>query len=233
MYETDMAIITEFDIPVTEFALAEVMRETVILQVEIERLVAHDYGKLMPFTWITTEDFETMDELLASDDTVDRFRNVSELDEFRLYRMEWVDHIEMIVHILLEEDGAILSASGGDDGWHFRVLFPDRRALSETYEFATDSDLTFDVKKVYEMENERRGRFGLSKNQYETLELATKRGYFEVPRTITIDDLAEEIGITHQSLSERLRRAQRTLNENAILIGRDDYDSIQERAGTS
>lgn len=228
-----MAIITEFDVPVAEFALVAVMRETELLQVEIERLVAHDYGKLMPFAWISTEDFETLDELLAADDTVDQFRAVSELDGFRLYRMKWIDHVEMILHILLEEDGAILSASGGDDGWHFRVLFPNRGALSETYEFAADSDLTFDVRKVYEMENERRGRFGLSKEQYETLELATKRGYFEVPRTITIDDLAAEIGITHQSLSERLRRAQRTLNENAILIGRDDYDSIQERADNS
>lgn len=47
----------------------------------------------------------------------------------------------------------------------------------------------------------------LSDKQMETLQTALECGYFEVPRGITLKELAKELGCSHQATSERLRRA--------------------------
>ena len=222
-----MGTIAEFNIPADEFALGPTFEDRSELEVEIERLVAHDHDRLMPFAWLTGEGPETFDELddaLSADSTVDSYELISKVDGDRLYRMEWVDSTEMIVHILLEEEGTVLHARGQDDGWHVRVLFPDRDSLSRTYDFANEHGIRFDIVRIYELDEERKGRFGLSDEQQETLAAATKLGYYDVPRGITQAELAEKLGVSHQALSERLRRAQKTLNENTIIIGDAEGD---------
>ncbi|WP_336343515.1 helix-turn-helix domain-containing protein [Halalkalicoccus ordinarius] len=219
-----MGTIAELNIPADEFALGPTFRELSDLEVEIERLVAHDHGRVMPFAWLTADDPDALEETLSTDETVEEYELISRVDGDQLYRMEWVDSIEMVIHILLEEEGTILHARGKYDGWHVRVLFPDRDSLSRTYDFADDHGLRFDVVRIYELDDERKGRFGLSDEQQETLAAATKLGYYDVPRGITQAELAEKLGVSHQALSERLRRAQKTLNENTVIIGDAEGD---------
>lgn len=47
----------------------------------------------------------------------------------------------------------------------------------------------------------------LTDSQWETLMTAYRMGYFEVPRNASLEDVADELGVTHQSTSERMRRA--------------------------
>ena len=222
-----MGTIAEFNIPADEFALGPTFREVPGIEVEIERLVAHDHDRVMPFAWLTADDpddLDRLDDVLSADSTVDSHELISKIDGDRLYRMEWVDATEMIIHILLEEEGTILHAMGQSDGWHVRVLFPDRDSLSRTYDFAGEHDLRFDVVRVYALDDDRKGRFGLSDEQQDTLAAATKLGYYDVPRGITQAELAEKLGVSHQALSERLRRAQKTLNENTVILGDAEGD---------
>ena len=57
---------------------------------------------------------------------------------------------------------------------------------------------------------------GLTDRQEEALRIAYERGYFEIPRRATLDDVAAELGITPSSASERLRRAQTELVEETV-----------------
>jgi len=57
---------------------------------------------------------------------------------------------------------------------------------------------------------------GLTDGQREALRIAYGMGYFEIPRTASLDDVATELGITASSLSERLRRAQTHLIETTV-----------------
>ncbi|WP_331233793.1 helix-turn-helix domain-containing protein [Natronorarus salvus] len=214
-----MATIAEFDVASEEFALSETRGEVPDAEFEVERVVAHDRDRLMPFVWISADDLDAIERALAEDRTIADHEVIADLEDERLYRMEWIEDVLVIVHILTEEEGTVLTASGRDDRWHFRVLFPDHSALSATHDFARDAGLAFDVTKVYKLDDDREGRFGLSEEQYSALVEATERGYFDVPRSTSLEELASEMGISHQSLSERLRRAQRSLNENTILIG--------------
>ena len=51
----------------------------------------------------------------------------------------------------------------------------------------------------------------LSDEQLQTLETAYEMGYFDVPRRTSATDVADRIGVSQSSFSERLRRAERNL----------------------
>ncbi|MFC7142999.1 helix-turn-helix domain-containing protein [Halosimplex aquaticum] len=60
------------------------------------------------------------------------------------------------------------------------------------------------------------GGFHLTDEQFTTVKAALDRGYYKVPREATLEELANELDVSHQALSERLRRGHRTLIENVI-----------------
>ncbi len=53
----------------------------------------------------------------------------------------------------------------------------------------------------------------LSTTQLELLETAYEMGHFNVPQDVTVAELANTLGVSPSTLSERLRRAERTLCE--------------------
>lgn len=217
-----MGVIAELRVPAGEFALSGTVAAFEEGEFKIERIVAHDQDRVMPYVWVSAPEFDGLEEALEADETVEEARLISDLEDERLYEMEWVGHIEALVRILVEEKGTVLAADGGVDGWLLRTLFPEREALSRTYEYCTSNGLSIDVQSVYELHDGRKGRFGLTDEQQNTLEAAFERGYYEIPREVTRDGLSDELGVSGQSLSERLRRAHRNLVENTVIIGTED-----------
>jgi len=51
----------------------------------------------------------------------------------------------------------------------------------------------------------------MTATQWETLERAYERGYYDQPRKVTLADLAEEFDVTKSAISQRLRGAEGTL----------------------
>ena len=216
--------IAELELPADEFALWETLRSVENVEFEIERVVAHDPEHVMPYVWASGIDEEEIETALKDDTSVDDLAVLADLDDERLYRMDWVDRIETLVQILVEEEGTILAAFGAGNSWALRTLFPAREALSRTHDFCEEADLTMDVKSIYRLDEGRGGRFGLTDNQQSTLLAAFEHGYYEIPRGVTAEELATELGISHQALSEQLRRAHGSLVKNAIVIGRGIQD---------
>ncbi|WP_435153458.1 bacterio-opsin activator domain-containing protein [Haladaptatus sp. DFWS20] len=215
------ATVVEVEIPSDEFALSQSLSTRADLTFEIERVVAHDDDQVMPFVWVSSEE-SSRDELesaLDEDPSVKDIELLTDLEDEWLYRMEWVDQIDTLIQILVKEDGTILAAMGDDHSWNLRIVFPEREALSRTYEYCESKGLTLDILNIYKLEEGRKGRFGLTEHQQDTLTLAYERGYYHVPRDVTADDLADELEISHQAVSERLRRAHGSLVENAIILG--------------
>ncbi|WP_226479462.1 helix-turn-helix domain-containing protein [Natrinema amylolyticum] len=219
-----MSTIAELSVPATEFALRHTLAATDDLDVEIERVVAYDPDHVMPYVWFAGDEstLATADDALADDPSVDECESLTDLDDERLYRMNWVDDVTMMLHLLTEEKATVLDAHVENETWRFRVLFPEREALSRTYDFATERGLSIEIQKIHRLEENRHGRFGLTDAQYETLVTALERGYYEIPREMDMDHLSDELGISHQALSERLRRAHRTLVEEVVDVGESD-----------
>lgn len=216
-----MDTIAELQLPANEFALNHTLATVPGVTFEAERITAHDTDRVLPLIWAAGGDPALVEATLHDDPTVENVELLTDLDNEQLYRMEWVSNIRFIVHMLVEKNAAILSASGSADAWCFRAIFPTRNSLSTTYEFCQNWNVNAKINSIYEMNDERYGRFGLTKEQSEVLVIALARGYYDLPRAVDMADLAEDLAISPQAVSERLRRAHRALVEDSMTIGHE------------
>lgn len=226
-----MSTLITATLPCEEFALAETMVAAPNVSFQCEKIVDTAEGTVLPLVWARLpDDEEILDTALAADSTVTEVQLLSEFDEERLYRMEWVDR-QVVTEMLLNEQATILNASTENGQWVLRVLYPTADGPSETIAYCESHGLTINVTAVREMDAEPAGQYGLTDPQYEVLTLACDRGYFAIPRQAELDDLAEELGVSHQALSERLRRGVEALVTDTLLVDQPAYrnESIDSR----
>ncbi len=213
--------IAELQVPLGDFALEHTLTSVADLGCEVERVVATDPETVMPFLWVEAPPsaLDELEDAFATDETIDQVDCIAELDGERLYQMRWIRRIDLLVQILVEEDGTILSASGTSEGWHLRLLFPTREALARTHEYCQSNGIGCELLSIYDIDKGRQGRFGLTDAQHETMTAAFEHGYYEIPRELDTEELATEFDISHQALSERLRRGHKALVKNTLMIG--------------
>lgn len=189
-----------------------------------------DDGEHRVIVWAEGEDVEAFEEALADDPSVTGFRRASEADQRRLYQVVVSEETtDLSVYPALVEGASIIRRlTASHEGWHFRVAFPDRNSLDEFRAFCDEHDLRYQVERIYEQPggpDDDHRTFGLTDKQRDLLEMATRRGYFDVPRRIGLEELAAEADISHQAASELLRRAQATLNRRALGFAEADEDA--------
>lgn len=213
-----MSLFGEFHVPADEFIFHDALDMEPATVIEIERVVATD-ELLTPYFWVSNVSGETFESAVADDPTVDKVEELDDFDDATLYRAEWIDRVETLVYAYTHVGAAILSAEGKHDEWILRMRFDDREKLDQFNAFLRDEDVSFELRQLYETKRPRSsGQFGLTPKQYETLTMAWEMGYFDLPRAVTMEEVADELGIAPQSLSDRLRRAQDALIEEALRV---------------
>jgi predicted DNA binding protein len=210
-----MSAIAHYDVPAADFALAETFQTVPETTVVCEQIVACSNTGIVPLIWVQTPDQTAVEETFTHDPTVAGFTRLDATGPAQLYRMEWPGRVRSVLKMLTHAGATILDAAGRAEGWQLRVLYSDRDALGTTYEFCADHNVALDLRSVRTPNDDTHTQLGpggrLTREQYEAIALAYERGYFSVPRTATLEDLAEEMDISHQALSERLRRAHHAL----------------------
>ena len=221
-----MVTIVRGTVPANEFALSHTLETLPDLEFDIERIVDSGDRAVMPLLWVRGPDEEAA--VLAAfeeDPTVDEVETLASFDGEWLFRMEWIDNVELVVRMLTNAEAAILDAYGNRDRWKLRMMFSERDHLSKVHDFCNDHGLTFDVESVRDLDGEPAGRFGLTTEQFEALTTAARRGLYAVPREVTLEELADEFDVSHQALSERLRRGTGALVEDTLMVGFSEFDS--------
>ncbi|WP_123538531.1 helix-turn-helix domain-containing protein [Halosimplex salinum] len=222
-----MSTIVEATVPADQFALAEALSTVPDAEVRMVRLVAHGSEYVMPFLWAGCEDTERLHDALVNDPTTERVSVLADFDGESLFRVDWAPRVRVLVSIVAEEDATILDASGQDDTWHLQIFFPDHELVSTTSDFCEEYGIDLELERINRLsEASEYGHLGLTERQYETLVSAYEAGYYDVPRTVNQEELAEYFDVSHQALSERLRRAHETIITNALYhkIHRRDHD---------
>ncbi|MFD1515455.1 helix-turn-helix domain-containing protein [Halomarina rubra] len=214
-----MATVIRAAIPADEFALRQTISTVPEVEFECERIVESGTEAVMPLIWARSVAREDLEAALDEDPDVREYSLLADFGEELLYRMVWVDHVRLVLEMVTTLEATVMNAYSDASEWEFRILYPDREALSKTNEFCESHGLSFEIRHVREMEGEPSGRFGLTKEQYEALTNACEQGYYSVPRETDLDELADELGISHQALSERLRRGTEVLVQEALLVG--------------
>lgn len=219
-----MATVVRATIPATEFVLNETLIGTPETVFECERIVESE-GNVTSLIWVRETDLETLETELERDRTVSRFELLDAFDEEYLYQMEWNERTRLVLQILTNTSATILDAIGNSTRWLLRILYPDRTDLSRTGDFCDQYDLSFDIQRIRELSGTPTRRYNLTDEQFDALTIACKQGYFDVPRRVGLDELADELGITHQALSERLRRGHEVLIEETLLTRSSQSES--------
>lgn len=217
-----MATVIQARIPTDEFALTATFQSCPDVIFECERIVESAQESVMPLirVWASDTPRQTLESALADDPSVAEYTLIADYEDEWLYRMEWTRHIQLILTMLTNAEAIIRNVYGTASGWSLQILFPTRDELTATYEFCAGHDLSFDVVLIRDFESDQfDSRYTLTHEQYEALMRGFEHGYFAVPRDITAEELADDLKISHQALSERFRRAHAALIEDT-LVGR-------------
>ncbi|WP_169051814.1 helix-turn-helix domain-containing protein [Halorhabdus amylolytica] len=188
------------------------------LSLEVEGLHA---GESIPFRlvfWARGAPAADLDVSLAADPTVEDVRRLATTDDAVLYRSMHPGDLPAvsIYNAAIEHDALLLAAINEGDGWNVRFRIPDRDALSTLCERCQDLGIGVDVTSIHDRDDATCYGFGLTPSQREILTLAWERGYFSVPRETTLASLADELDISQQAASERLRRGLWVLVSNTV-----------------
>lgn len=225
-----MATIAEFTIPAHEFVLADTLERRPDLTVNIDRVVAHSTTQIVPFVRVTQGEVDGLTKILENDSSIEEIELFGETDDERFYRLVWNETAQVIGYMINEHAATVQEATAANGEWHLRVLFPNRDALSATNEYAKQNDISFTLERIYGPENFETARHNLTEAQYETLALGVEKGYYEVPRDITAKEFSDELGISHQALSERHRRATKNLVLSALATVDEENESSKPKS---
>ncbi|MFC7203215.1 helix-turn-helix domain-containing protein [Haloferax namakaokahaiae] len=156
---------------------------------------------------------------LDTDETVSRWVPIDGVGPRRLYRVRLTERASSTFEFdrWVDGKGVFLSAEREVCGWVLQAYLPDRCTLRQFAEGCESNDVQFDITQLMEIGhvNDMR-QLGLSSVQAETLRTALECGYYSIPRETNLEELAKSLDVSHQAVSERLRRAVRSLLEHTI-----------------
>lgn len=215
-----MGTIVDARVPTSQFALGETLDRVPEASFETVRIVAPGTGSVLPYLWAVASDFEELEDALESDATTETVERMVRDDERALYRFEWGSHVRSLVNAIHEEDGTLIDGRVGSRSWKLRILFPDKDAMSSFYDFYQHHGIDVDISRVNGLASVvERGGTQLSAEQYEALAEAFASDYYSVPRGTTLVELSDRLGVSHQAVSERLRRGHEAIIESSLHDG--------------
>lgn len=219
-----MSVLGEFTVPAAEFALEKAFSAVPGMTIEADRLASHSTTEVLPFLWVKSDDFETVHQALAEDPSVTAITVAEEMDDEVLYRLEWGDEFRDLVDEMVDHHAAITEATARDGQWHLQLRFAEEDMVSAFQTHFQDTGCQFEVHQLLQPREPRQHQYGLTAEQYDALVTAVRAGYFQVPRTTSVAQLGESLGISANSISQRLRRGSEILIRNALGIHDETAD---------
>ncbi|WP_256297731.1 helix-turn-helix domain-containing protein [Haloarchaeobius salinus] len=184
------------------------------LSLDIEKLDSSPTVPLRVVFWARGESLDEFEDALALDPTVETFTVLANERSQRLYCVvvpENVPCVDLYAR-LIDLHGVLVDATCDDSGWTMEMLFPDRDAFGSFRRACEAAELSVTVESIHS------GQVGrttadadLTPAQREILSRAVDVGYFDIPRETTLRGLGDEVGVSGQAASERLRRGMETL----------------------
>ena len=212
-----MSVIAEVRIPPDDFELGQILDLDGASAIGLETLVPSG-DVTVPLFWVYEPVENGFLEAVERYPTVNSVKEVDVFEDRTLIRLDWDASQDHLFRCILEHDGQILGASGSSEGWNFEIRFSRREALSQCQGCCANAHISLEITRIYNPRDPEAGPwYGLSEPQREALTLAVRRGYYDIPRGCTTAELADELGISDQAVTERLRRAIGTFGKYALL----------------
>lgn len=212
-----MGIITDITIPGSEFEVGPSLEGFEDVHATFEQVVPT--GKnLFPYLWVYSDFEKAVEPRLESNPAIANVRRVYEDEGQDLYEISWASETEKFLGCLRDTKAVVLKAGGTAATWEFQLRFDQHEDLSEFQSKCMDSEITLTVDRIVTKSVVDSPGQNLTDAQRETIEVALRRGYFDVPRKCTMVELADELGISDQAVSARIRRAMKKLSKQLFLF---------------
>ncbi|MHB9285931.1 helix-turn-helix domain-containing protein [Halobacteriales archaeon Cl-PHB] len=191
--------------------------------VEDEHLRTTEQSRLVIWARGSEADLERIEATAPTDPSVADFEVLSSLPERRLFAVRLAPEGEAGVTYgdAIAAGITLLDIGAQGTGVEYRAQVPDREALASYREACRDRDLGFELHRLYSIADEPTAAYGLTDRQRDVLRTALDRGYFEVPRSTTAEELARELDVSSQALSATVRRGISGLLRNTVAADLD------------
>lgn len=212
-----MGVIVELRIPSHQFEFGRRLPDRFGNPIELERVNTESEDSTPLFSFSGSPDGGVDDPL--GDVGGCQVEFVDTLDGRGLYLLQWDPDADPFFRLLNDNGGRVRCGTGTEAGWTFETWFASHDDFATFRTVCDDAAPTVDVERVYSPTTTGTGAwFGLTPRQRRTLKLAVERGYYDIPRRCTTIELADELGISDQAVTERLRRGIVTFVTNALLL---------------
>ncbi|MEM4782173.1 MAG: helix-turn-helix domain-containing protein, partial [Halalkalicoccus sp.] len=202
-----MSVIAELSVSGDDFGLGRVLEVVSGIAIELESMVPMGETTI-PFLWVHDSHRNSFTANLSDQELVADLKEIDTVDGKTLYALEWKGETDKLFQGIQQLGAQVLNATGTPREWQFELRFPDHETLSDFQRYCRHHGISLDVNRIYNPSRPDSGPwFGLTPVQRETLLLAIERGYYDIPRRCTTLQLAEELGVSDQAVTERLRRA--------------------------
>lgn len=221
-----MGLIAEFSVSSAELALYEATTAEPEVSLQLTDILATDPQRPELTFWASGADLDAFDRALEADWTVTDIEIITDLGDRRLYRARLTDEVEVVCYPAWVKAGASQLSTSCEDGvWRNRLRFPDEESFDEVRSWCVDNDLSFQLYRLYtDTGSDEASGTTLSPKQARAARRAYEAGYYDVPRQSAAETLGEDLGVSGQAVSQRLRRAHAALIEEYLLdeTGRQD-----------
>jgi len=219
-----MSVVTEFTIPASSFALGETFEAVPDVTVEVERLATHSREWVMPFVRVSGTDVDAARAALRADPSVEDVQLLNTTDGAGEFNIAWSERVQTLIDEIVDEHGIVQEAEAADGTWFLKLRFTDQAGVEEFREHFHGRELGFDLQRLYDARPPKEREYDLTAEQREALVTALRAGYFDVPREAESGDLAAELGISTNAVSQRLRRATRNLARNTVAVSASEVE---------
>lgn len=205
-----MAAIVDLEIPAEQLGLSRPFDREPDIEIDLAGLI----GDGLPLVHASGPNRAAVERALAAATAVTHVDPLTDRGDGRwLFRVSFGAPVTRFQRIVNDNQGAILEAIGRDRRWACTLLFPNRSDLSNAHRILGEADIEPTINRISTLDavDDGPSTSPLTRTQYETLLTAHELGYFDVPRQVTLEELSDELGVSHQALSERLRRSHETL----------------------
>ena len=211
----ERVLLTTFRLDHDAVALEHAFEELPDLLVEAERIAAHSARSSMPCLWVDGEP-DRIEDVFLRDTTVDSIVTLSQFGSECYCHLRWTQEVRDRIEVYIDHAGAVLRASASRDGWKLQFRFATREQFDVFREAIREDGYHFELLQLEEPTERHETTGPLTPAQHEALVTAVEMGYFTIPRTASTRDVAEELGTSHQSVSELLRRGTDNLVRSTL-----------------
>jgi predicted DNA binding protein len=211
-----MTIIAEFRLSDAPLVLMPSVRAAPGMTLRREWSFTQQDADPVMFVWASGGEFEAFEAALPEDPTIREHERLDDEGDKRLYRVVIDRSVATNPAPIDRATGASrLSIETTAEGAVLEVRLPDREVLQKYVRLLRDEGFTVELLRAHPASQPEDG-LGLSSKQAEALQAAHANGYFEVPRETDLETLADELDLSEQALSERIRRGLSAVLDETI-----------------